>query len=178
MLDEIKVIDNFCPLYQGHIKKAYHPYYGDHEYEPGVTYPGISKELEADWAYRKFGIKFKPVLDFARMYTKGMKQPTFIHEDSSISEYSAILCLGNSLDRDYGSVVFWEPKKLGANTYRETEWTAIKEVKLIPNRCVVFPAKMWHSRYPKDWKEDYPRFVQVFFFNSDEYVRLQNKTRG
>lgn len=164
--DEIVIIDNFCPNFQQMIDIAKKAKYKDINYD-GTIFPGISI-FEDKWVkhmlmpfYGDVDIK----INFLRRYSQGMMQPTFIHTDEDKFDYSGILCLGPDLTKDYGWVAFWKPKNLVRDPFDEKDWILEDKIKLIPNRCIIFPSDMYHSRYPKEWNKKYPRDIQVFFLN-------------
>ncbi len=48
----------------------------------------------------------------------------------------------------------------------EDRWNMLEEIEMISNRCVVFPAPLYYSRYPLDWTKNYPRTVQIYYFDN------------
>ena len=114
-----------------------------------------------------------------------MKQNTFIHSDAGISQYSAIVGLG---EQEYynGHLAFWRHRRTGwtepddsdsagmdliaANGLDEKYWERTRLIELIPNRCVVYRAALFHSRYPKDWAADQPKRIQVLFVASGNSI--------
>jgi len=160
--EDIHVVDNFCPNYTELLKEAENQIYETVEYG-GTKFPSVA-ETHNTWPLKRFTTLYQThchnILQFMRKYERDVEQPTYIHNDRDISNHSAILCLGDNLNNDYGAVAFWE--KIGT---REPEWKQSKTLDLIPNRCVIFPTTYWHSRYPRHWEHEHPRTVQVFFFD-------------
>lgn len=163
MLEEIAVIDNFCPMYQELLKTSKKTTYQDVDYGNGAIFPKIGVS-QSPWAYSIFQEIFHkeitPVVEFFRIYKKHDPQPTFIHSDEEISTFSAVLCLGEDLNKDYGGLAFWERYRF--------EWHLKEVIPLIPNRCIIFPSALPHSRWPEEWDKAYNRKIQVFFFNPKE----------
>ncbi len=129
----------------------------------GARFPGFQASETDPWpALGKvmgFPVEGKEAF---RIYLKGQTQPTTIHQDAAMSEYSAILYLDK---REQGSTAFYRTKGL---LPEEFEMTAI--VKSVFNRLVVFNSDLWHSRYPLDeittgTTPETGRLIQVFFFH-------------
>ena len=177
----VEVFDGFALRFSEVVREAESAHYV--EIRMGATtYRGISPR-RSEWAYDRFsdlmGKKIIGVYDYFRKYEKGMPQGTFIHSDLGISKWTAVLSLRNN----NGAVAFWRHRASGsiaagpwwrwedavsAQGFEESHWEMIGIVPLIENRCVVYPAALMHSRYPRDWQLDTPRAVQVFFFNEAE----------
>ena len=170
---EIIAAENFCPDFESHKKTADAANYSTINFGAS-TYPGFSLGL-THWAYKRIseivGFEAVPCLDYFRKYERGMHQDTFVHSDRGIAEYTAVLSLRN----DNGALAFWnhkngEDRPLEGHDYRtegldESKWIMTHKFVLKENLCVIYPADLFHSRYPKDWTEDYARHIQVFFFN-------------
>lgn len=169
----IDIVEDFCPDFAVHKAAADAAEYSDMQYG-NMTYPGFSLQMTR-WAYDRFaeilGFPVKPCLDYFRKYERGMHQDTFVHSDKGISKYTAVLSLRN----DNGALVFWNHKNgedrplLGVDYTQEgldeAFWNMTHKIDLKENLCVIYPAELFHSRYPKDWDQDYARHIQVFFFN-------------
>ena len=175
----IRVVDDFCPHFQQLRQEAVLAESNPFRHE-GILYPDMARS-QASWAEPLFQLHLGPVArksDYYRLYRRGSKQQTYIHSDIGIADLSAILSLGDP-DHHNGSIVFWRHKKTGwilpgggkvgdpacEDGLYENRWEAWQTVEMAANRCVVFPAVLYHSRYPNKWNKNYPRKVQVFFLN-------------
>ncbi len=154
----IKIVDDFAPDFDKKLSDALEASYTDVVYA-GHKYPSLSTGVSA-WAYPLFekhlGFKVTPVFDYLRKYEKDIQQPSYIHEDSGISKYTAVL----SMRDNNGGIAFWE--KYGKHFQMGENYQFIK------NRCVIYDAEILHSRIPENWDQDEPRLVHVFFFNEDK----------
>lgn len=168
----IKTIDNFHPDFAELVHFAKDATYSDVPYS-GHIYPSLSVGI-SQWAYSLFekhlNKKVVPIFDYIRKYEAGVKQPSYIHQDSEIAEYTAVL----SLRDDNGRLAFWKNKLSGRDHFmkgdiidydNENHWDIDDFVDLPKNRCVIYNANLFHSRSPKYWMQSDPRLVQVFFFN-------------
>ncbi len=184
MPETIKIIDNFYPR---HEFEAINRFSATAPYEQikfqGLDYHGICRDenFNSVRVFKKHGIPIASVRQFFRIYAKGVKQNTFIHSDAGISQYGAVLGLGEKENYN-GHLAFWQHRRTGwtepddsdsagmdliaANGLDEKYWERTRLIELIPNRCVIFGAALFHSRYPRDWAEDRPRKIQVFLFDS------------
>ncbi len=182
MHKDINIIDDFCPNFGRLLQEAANATYATIEYDR-LSYRNIAV-TNAIWAYPLLEAHLGPVerkSDFFRLYVQQGEQSTFIHSDIGIADFAAILSL-DPKHRHNGSLAFWQHKKLGwsepdSNDLKgmrqaeqdgliEDRWDMLDEVEMISNRCVVFPAPLYHSRYPLDWTKDFPRTVQIFFFDA------------
>lgn len=172
-MKNIIVVEDFCPNFAEHKKVADAAVYTSIEL-PHQRYNGFALQM-THWAYEKLativGFPVTPCLDYFRKYERGMQQDTFIHSDRGVAKYTAVL----SLQNNNGGLAFWKYKSgedqplLGCD-YRqsgldESQWVMTRKIEMKENLCVIYPADIFHSRYPKDWNEDYARHIQVFFFN-------------
>jgi hypothetical protein len=174
----VKVFDDFCPEPEWNYEQALKAPYVEIAMG-GTMFRGISV-CDARWAYDIFSnlleIKADRVFEYYRKYEKGMKQGTFIHSDKGISEWTAVLSLRDS----NGGLAFWKHRDTGTvaaaewfdwqmvtarDGFDEPAWEIVGLIPMVRNRCVVYPAAMFHSRYPQNWNKDEARMVQVFFFN-------------
>lgn len=171
----ILVVDSFAENFEAVLEESKKATYAEVVYN-GNKYPGLSPRI-SPWAYPIFekhlGFKVVPVFDYIRIYEKGIEQPSFIHSDETISKYTAVL----SLREKNGSLAFWknlvtdkiysskgDPFVDGKD---ESKWEQSEEYELRPNRCIIYDASFFHSRIPREWTENDPRHVHVFFFNPD-----------
>ena len=150
----IITVDDFVPNFEEILEESKGNLFSDIPYGGGV-FPSISPGVRP-WAYLLFethlGFPVVPVIDYLRKYYKGVPQPSYIHEDSAIAKYTAVL----SMRDDNGGLAFW------------LHDTVFKEIEFKKNRCVIYDASIFHSRTPEHWDQDEPRFVHVFFFNPKE----------
>ncbi len=175
----IKVVDDFCPNFEELRREADLAESNQIRHE-GIHYPDMAGS-QAIWAEPLFQRHVGPLArksDYYRLYRKGSQQQTYIHSDIGIADFSAILSLGEP-ERYNGGVTFWRHKKTGwifpsegkdgdpacEDGLHEDRWEPWETIDMAANRCVVFPAVLYHSRHPKTWNEDHPRKVQVFFLN-------------
>lgn len=181
MRKDVKIIDDFCPDFGWLLQEAANATYTTIEHD-GLSYRNIAA-TNATWAYPLFEVHLGSAerkSDFFRLYVQHGEQSTFIHSDIGIADFVAILSLVPK-GRHNGSLAFWRHKKLGwsepdPNDLKgvrqaerdgliEDRWDMLEEIEMISNRCVIFPAPFYHSRYPLDWTKDHPRIVQIFFFD-------------
>ena len=172
------IIDNFSDDIESVLSEANKCSYRTQAFG-GNNYMGISIGFSV-WAYEKFSeilsAEVFPDFDYYRKYESGMKQETFIHSDGSISQYAAILSLRNK----NGGLAFWHHKELGLirpsddpslinkfviDGLDESKWDMTESIEMEKNRCVIYDASLFHSRYPKEWTSEEARMVQVFFFD-------------
>lgn len=182
----ISILRNFCDHYDELIVEAESAHYAPYE-AAGVVYPNIHI-TNAQWAYDKIGWygdygPVERVLDGFRRYHAGVTDPMhWIHSDASVSEWSAILSCSRP-GHFNGSLCFWSHRATGwrqpdisypagvVQTSEDTNdvdaWDREVTIRLRPNTMVIYPAALYHSRWPRYWHlTDHPRTVQVFFFNS------------
>ncbi len=181
MRKDVKIIDDFCPDFGWLLQEAANATYTTIEHD-GLSYRNIAI-TNATWAYPLFEVHLGSAerkSDFFRLYVQHGEQSTFIHSDIGIADFVAILSLVPK-GRHNGSLAFWRHKKLGwsepdPNDLKgvrqaerdgliEDRWDMLEEIEMISNRCVIFPAPFYHSRYPQNWTKDQPRIVQIFFFD-------------
>lgn len=166
-------VENFCPDFKAHKAIADAAVYSTITLS-NATYNGFSIGV-TKWAYEKMGLLLgfpvTPCIEYFRKYERGMQQDTFVHSDRGVARYTAVL----SLQDNNGALAFWnhvngEDKPILGTDYRaegldESRWKMTHKIDLKENMCIIYPADIFHSRYPKDWDEDYARHIQVFFFN-------------
>ena len=180
----VRIIDDFLPpdvFVAQKLESENVPYGRAAAY--GHEYPGMFKDLKSDPDER---IE-KVIEKFFRIYEKGAVQKTFIHWDTGFAPYSAVLSLADQ-DRNNGQFAFWRHKETGweevdiedsaglaltdADGMIEDRWELVQLIELPPNRCVVFSNRLFHSRYPKDWQEPWPRRIKVFIFDLGHSAQL------
>ena len=114
----------------------------------------------ADWITARYP-RARPRLTFFRQSPAGQLHPNFIHPDRHLGDWSAILYLtAHPMVGD--GTTFWRDRLTGATastattaealreegaTWREADrWDEWARVKAKPNRLVLFPAPLFHSR--------------------------------
>ncbi len=198
----IQILDNFCPHYDKLVQQAQTAKYGPYE-AAGVIYPNIAitdADHDAAWAFTQFGWTVPgyiyDVLSGFRAYHHDTPDPMhWIHSDASVSNYSAILSVAPP-GHFNGSLCFWRHKQTGwlkpdisnpngvvmtsEDAGNRDAWDRQITIRMEPNRCVIFPAALYHSRWPKHWHDtSRPRIVQVFFFDvGDEVYDLYSVNCG
>ena len=183
MPEAVRIIDDFLPaeIFAAQIRRAETAPYRQARHGE-LDYAGISRDeaLDAIPLFALHGIHIVPRRQFFRIYEQGAPQNTFIHADTGLGDQAAVLALGEP-GRDNGQLAFWRHRATGweapdpgdpagmeaveADGLDETLWEQMKLVDMPPNRCVIFPAPLFHSRYPKDWPEPWPRRIETFFFD-------------
>lgn len=130
----------------------------------------------------KIGSRIEPVLSFARFDMKGELPHNFCHADTICADYAALLYL-NKWGSPVSGTAFWRHTEYGCNALTgqsetdlalERDWNDHEKwemdgfVKSDFNRLIVYPTKVFHSRYPHEafgtTKED-ARLVWICFFN-------------
>lgn len=176
LTDSVEIHDGFCSRIDEIVKESELAAYKDYSFVNGA-YRGICVRAGRSALEKEFLGRFMVKFEYFRRYEKGMAQDTFIHSDLNLSDYTAIL----SLKDDNGQLAFWKHKSTGwlfpeilepdslmelsFDGQNENAWECINMIEMKKNRCVIYPAKFFHSRYPKDWVCDTPRVVLVFFMN-------------
>jgi len=176
VVSEIEIHDNFCQRFEQIAQESKDAFYRDYKIV-SATYRGICVRAGRSALEKEFLGRFLVKFEYFRRYEKGMLQDTFIHSDMALSDYTAIL----SLKDDNGALCFWRHKETGMISTNpqdsdsikklfedgmyEDRWEIYESVPMIKNRCVIYPANLFHSRYPKDWEGEDPRLVLVLFMN-------------
>lgn len=114
---------------------------------------------------------------FYRKYDSKTKQPTYIHTDAALGDYTVILYLS---DKSNGTA-FWKHKETNNNkfkanelkieqiqsiakdTFDESKWELEQVVESKFNRLVIFDSKLYHSIYPKQVRGKKERVILVGF---------------
>ena len=190
MPKSVRIIDDFLPpdVFAAQKLESENAPYGKAAVY-GHEYPGIFKDLESDPAplFARHGMDIRLQTQVFRIYEKGAVQKTFIHWDTGFAPYSAVLSLADQ-DRNNGQFAFWRHKETGweevdveasagvaltdADGMVEDRWELVQLIELPPNRCIVFSNRLFHSRYPKDWQERWPRRIKVFIFDLGDSAQL------
>lgn len=174
----IHCIDDFCEDYQKELAYA-----ETSKYLEIASYGVFMKEMSLtrdSWATDKLssilGTKLKRIVSYFRRYRKERDEVTFIHSDQGVADISAVLSVS---DQYNGRFRTWRHRQTG-QTFPEdistleklhsdgldsSNWEIIDDYEMKPNRIIVYPAKLFHSRWPKIWMHEWPRTIKVFFFN-------------
>lgn len=103
---------------------------------------------------------YKIVYNFVRRSPEGQEEPNWIHEDSLMGDYMALLYLNET-----------HPEEAGTSIYTEGEDEPEKaiEVRMKKNRLVAFPCDLLHSRniFENFGFGDDARLVQVVFLKGE-----------
>lgn len=175
----IEIYDNFCSRFEEIERESETAFYKDYTVV-SQKYRGICVRTGRSALEKEFLGRFSVKFEYFRKYEEGVMQDTFIHSDAALSDYTAVL----SLKDDNGSLAFWRHKETGLmfpdnlnmeslqNIFKDglddSGWEMVENIPMIKNRCVIYPAKLFHSRYPKDWLEKDPRIVLVFFMDKSQ----------
>jgi hypothetical protein len=133
----------------------------------------------ADWITARYP-HARPHMTFFRQSPAGQVEPNFIHTDRDMGDWSGILYLtAHPLVGDGTS--FWRDRTTGATastattaadllaegvTWRERDrWDEWARVKAQPNRLVLFPGSLFHSRaiFENYGTGDEARVIQLVF---------------
>lgn len=152
-----------------------------------VAYHGISPVIpEINLGRLALILGFAPrvTLSFYRLNLASDIPTTYIHPDSAESEWAGVVHLTAS-EHCRGGTAFWKHRKTGAcsfysahppgeaSLYREdgldeTKWDLVSLIGMQHNRLLIYPSRLFHSRYPKRTWGDTPetgRLILAFFFN-------------
>jgi putative lipoic acid-binding regulatory protein len=165
----------------------------DHD---GYSYPGMVQISDPDSVKKivsELGESMpKAVTTIYRRYLPHDVQATYIHNDSNIGTYSAVVFLNTAEQCEGSGLAFWQHKETGwygqptAQEFAPTglvdspalwqgmveqgmderRWNLVAAVPMKYNRCVVFDSSKYHSRYPQQAiGEDVTtsRLIKVFF---------------
>lgn len=180
-------VDDFYPSPIAARKMAQGLEYGPQEYE-GHTYNGIGLgyklEGAADLLGKVFGTTVKIDMEYFRLSTEVDDLTAYIHADSMISEWAAVLYLSEPPPDLVTGTAFWKHKEFGFDTVPnavqikemfpnaehpidafmermkrdwndESQWTQSGMIGHKFNRLAVYPCRMIHSRYPRlSWGQD------------------------
>lgn len=187
----IYIFDNLLKDFDDYRQRALSCSYKDVESQ-GIKYRDISQEIPGDEIYKQLKNKFnKPIEDkinFLRAYRDdpNYRHPMWIHSDVLFADYIAIFFIQSSEFWQDDGVSFWKNiqlNKLALSTKTHTgeknkivdsqsldpeKWELYKRVEFKPNRIVIAPAAMFHSKtsYGNYGKTiDKCRIVHVLFFN-------------
>ena len=183
MPKSVRIIDDFLPaeIFAAHKRDSANALYEKTRFRD-LDYRGICKDESSDPAplFARHGMHIRLQFQYFRVYEKDTIQNTFIHWDPGFATYNAILSLAEN-DRHNGQFAFWRHRETGwvevnledragmaltdADGLAEDRWELVELIELPPNRCVIFPTRLFHSRYPKVWQEPWPRRIKVFVFD-------------
>jgi hypothetical protein len=96
--------------------------------------------------------------NFARMSPEGQEEPTFVHDDSMMGDFTCILYLS----KEY-------PEEDGTTIYDEDYVTKCVEFRSKFNRMVIFDSNLPHSRniFSNFGVNESSRLIQVIFLNNN-----------
>lgn len=130
----------------------------------------------------RFGLPpLRHVVSYFRQYRIGIAEKTLIHSDKGVADWSAVLSLPME-GRHNGAFRTWRHKATGQERperdilrlhedgMEPVLWESVSHFQMFPNECVLYRAELFHSRWPEEWTEDFPRTVAVFFFNEERKV--------
>lgn len=176
----IKVVDNFLEDPQLEQVRALLAEYKDVNVD-GVVYPKIATHTDVKSLAKVEEILGVPVQSslppFYRKYIPDEPQPTFIHSDVNEGDYTLIVFLNETNGPDNG-LAFWRHKDTGvvragsfdaellSEGLDETKWTKVAQVEMKWNRAIIFDARLYHSRWPREnWSTDLDnnRIIKVLF---------------
>jgi hypothetical protein len=147
-----------------------------------VTFHGIAPCMDpelANWITARFPLA-TPRVTFFRQSPEGQKEPNLIHTDRDMGDWSGILYLTEQPIKGDGTT-FWRDRRTHATASTATtpeefleewaawgqreQWDTWVRVNAKPNRLVLFPAPLFHSR---SIAENYgegadARLIQVIF---------------
>jgi len=133
------------------------------------------------------GFPAKVNLEFFRIGLSGAPMTSYIHCDQNCGEFATVLYL-NLPDQFHGGTSFWRHLRTGcealpanandeerrifaADGLQEAAWKLELFVPMHWNRLLVYPTRVFHSRYPNnvlaDDKQE-ARLVHVSFFDRKE----------
>jgi GNAT superfamily N-acetyltransferase len=149
---------------------------------PGVVFPGIGAPVDdrlPQWIAARWPA-LTPTQSFLRRSERGSPQPTYIHTDVDMGDWTAIYYLTDAPPAGDGTT-FWRQRATGAllslarteaalaterAAWRDpAQWVPWRTVAARPNRLVLFPAAYFHSRALPDnyGTGDTARLIHVVF---------------
>ena len=156
-------------------------------YQGGAAFPGFAEtELlppELDSLRRLIGDPTLTGRAAYRRYEPGMIQPTFIHNDAAVADYTCILFL-NGPSEAFGGLAFYgdshQPEYVnGIPAWPVMNCKLMQEyVPMRPNRLVIFSGDEFHSRWPKDPPSDHVRTIKVYFLKRGDSAPSLNLIKG
>lgn len=179
-MKEILIFDGVMPdpvAYRADaLKHEFRTYtFGPDEVFHGIALAGQNFSLPS-WIIAKFPT-LTPRVNFFRKSPLEQVEPTFIHSDDGMGDWTAILYLNEKVTEGDGTV-FWKHKESGeiqaqtSKTDRFSEdfkdlskWELWNRAKAAFNRVVMFPAPFFHSRaiFSNYGQDDDARLIQVVF---------------
>lgn len=162
----IYYIDNFLPDVKAHIEFAKKQNYQDVDAH-GTPFPGFAPSNSPEiWKLIETEMvgKVIPKAEAFRVTNYNIYSPTFIHEDSSMSEYAAILYLTEPETEEDGTAFYNYIGDHPIDFNDLSKWERTQLVQQKVNRLLIFPSALAHSRFPKERSAN-NRLIQVFFFD-------------
>lgn len=194
MIRSCLVVDDFLPqperFREAALKQEFGPMeFGDHSYDGFsgdfklMSVPGMAGVFA-----RVLGFPFRIEMDYWRVGVSGDRLTSWIHCDAACGEIAAILYLSEPAPGS--GTAFWKHRELGwheapehavdeetnerliAESHDGEAWEMTDLVHGRYNRLVIYPARRFHSRYPKDAEGDSPedgRLIWVGFANRENF---------
>lgn len=176
----IRIYDNFL-FYADRVRtRALEAKFKTVEPAPGVIFRGIADvDKNNDWfannVQQVLGVDIKVNYSFFRKSPVGQVEPAYIHSDSDMGHFTAILYLNYEHPEDDGTK-FWKSKLTGSCIEQTPalpspdlkDWQLIKHVPMLFNRAIIFDSRLYHSRSkPENFgtNDDSARLIQTIFFS-------------
>ncbi len=183
------VIDDFYPAPEALKRVAQSLDYGPQEYE-GHTYNGVGLGFEPEGISKMIGqamgqsdIDIK--LQYFRLGTAKDQPTSYIHPDSGIAYWAAVLYLSDAPHGVQAGTAFWTHRnesieampspaspelveQIVKDGEDESKWLMTSLIGQKFNRIAIYPGHLFHSRYPRDaWGNDKMdgRLTWTCFFN-------------
>lgn len=180
MVDTIRVTDDVLPDPAVYRAGALAQPFGDFHSGAAVFHglAPIGHSPLAAWLETTYGLT--PTWETFRLSPAGQAEPSFIHTDRDMGDWTAILYLNPDPPAGDGTT-FWRDRATGAiastaatsdaklaewHAWRDlAQWEAWHTVPAVFNRVIVFPAPYFHSRaIPENWGTGLDgRLIQLCF---------------
>lgn len=183
------VVDDFYPAPQALALVAKSLSYDTQEYE-GHTYHGVGLGFQpegmSELLAKVVGGRVDIKLQYFRLGTATEQPTSYIHPDSSIAAFAAVLYLSEAPHGLQAGTAFWRHRKLGIDGMEgndltqpevdeivkdgedESKWLMTSLIGQKFNRLSLYTGQQFHSRYPRDaWGNDKSdgRLTYCCFFN-------------
>lgn len=138
----------------------------------GIALPPSSEALA--WIGRERPDLPPVTLTFLRQSPEGQQEPNYVHTDGDMGSWTGILYLTEHPAEGDGTT-FWRDRETGAIEASALDapiwpdpdrWEPIYTVEAVPNRLLIFPAALYHSRALRANYGTTPetaRLIQVIF---------------
>ena len=182
----LTVVDDVLPDFPAYVAAARALPFADAETSPGLVFHGIAAAIDDTlpaWIRARWP-SLTPTASLVRRSPAGQVEPTFIHTDSSMGDWTAIAYLTEAPPPQDGTT-FWRWTATGAIASLATtpealvteydargdlaQWVPWTTIAARPNRVVLFPAWYFHSRAIRenygtvDGDGDAARLIQLVF---------------